>query len=129
MAEEHRIPLKNASVSSQKIKKVTYSTSTIREAIVKEFGTSSVMVSIASCESRFRQFNKDGTIFRGKQNPKDVGAFQVNEYYHLAASRKLGIDIHTLEGNIRYSRILYDRNGTRDWNWSKGMWSKGECKS
>jgi len=127
-AEEHQIRPLIATSSPSKTKNVFYSTSTIREAVIKEFGTSSIMIAVASCESHFRQTNKDGSVFRGKQNPKDVGALQINEYYHLADAKKLGLNIHTLEGNIAYARILYDRNGTRDWNWSKPMWSKGECK-
>lgn len=106
-----------------------YSTTTIKQEVQKTFGSSSIMVYVASCESRFRQLNKDGTVFRGVQNPKDVGVMQINEYYHLETSRKLGYNIHTLEGNLGYGKYLYDREGTTPWNWSKPMWSKGECKS
>lgn len=68
------------------------------------------------------QFNSDGTVHRGVQNPQDVGKYQINEGYHLEASRALGIDIYTLEGNTAYALRLYKANGTRDWNWSKWCW-------
>lgn len=82
------------------------------------------MVDIASCESHFRQLNKDGNILRGEQNPLDVGAFQINEHYHLEAAKKMGLDIETLEGNIKYARYLYDTQGTKPWNWSRACWIK-----
>ncbi len=85
-----------------------------------------LMAEIAYCESRFRQFDKDGSIFRGKVNSKDVGALQVNEYYHLERSKKLGYDIHTLEGNMKYSRILYKESGAQPWNPSSPCWMKSE---
>lgn len=111
------------------IKVNPYSTSSIREYIKKEFPDAPIMVDVASCESRFRQFKSDGSIYLGKENPLDTGVFQINQYYHLEESKKLGMDIFTLEGNVAFARILYDRNGTRDWNWSKFMWSNGECDS
>lgn len=76
------------------------------------------MIEIARCESRFRQF-VNGEVLRGIQNPQDVGVMQINEHYHLAASKRLGFNIYTLEGNMRYARYLYEREGTRPWGWSK----------
>ena len=78
-----------------------------------------IMQKIRWCESRNRQFNKDGTIYRGKINPKDVGQFQINEFYHLESSIKLGMDIYTAYGNEDYAMYLYDTQGTTPWNWSK----------
>lgn len=94
----------------------------IQEMITETFGPDSIMHSVADCESRFRQFNEDGSILRGYYNPKDVGVFQVNEYWHLETSKRLGMDIYTVEGNIAYAKHLYDLNGTRDWNASRSCW-------
>lgn len=90
--------------------------------IAETFGAGSIMSSVARCESGYRQYNADGTVLRGKVNPDDVGVFQINEHYHLADSQKMGVDIHTTEGNIKYAKHLYDTQGTRPWNWSKGCW-------
>ncbi|HEY1037512.1 MAG TPA: hypothetical protein VGE62_02920 [Candidatus Paceibacterota bacterium] len=90
------------------------------------FKDTPLLAEIAYCESRYRQFDKDGSIFRGKVNNKDVGALQVNEYYHLERSKKLGYDIHTLEGNMAYSRLLYKESGARPWNSSSPCWMKSE---
>lgn len=100
----------------------------VARLVAAEFGTSSVMYRIAACESTGsvsgvpRHFGPDGNVLRGKINPKDVGVFQINEFYHQADALKAGIDIHTVEGNIKWARKLYERNGTRDWNWSKHCW-------
>lgn len=87
-----------------------------------EFSDAPIMVRIAHCESRFRQYNRDGTVFRGKITPKDTGVFQINEYWHLAKATRMGMDIHTLDGNIAYARHLYESNGTTDWKWSRKCW-------
>jgi hypothetical protein len=79
---------------------------------------------ISWCESKNRQFNADGSIHRGEINPQDVGKYQINEFYHLEASRKLGMDIYTEEGNTMYALYLYEHEGTTPWNWSKSCWSQ-----
>jgi hypothetical protein len=81
------------------------------------------LIPVARCESGFRQFS-DGSVLRGRENPADVGALQINETYHLVASQKLGMDIYTLKGNLDYGKYLYRKNGLRDWGWSAPCWSK-----
>lgn len=98
---------------------------TTPESLITEtFGANSIMHHVARCESGKRQFQANGEVLRGRQNEKDVGIFQINEFYHLENSKKIGIDIYTPEGNVAYAKYLYDRNGTRDWNWSKECWGK-----
>ncbi len=95
------------------------------EAYVREyFKDAPIMAEVARCESHFTQFTKSGQVLRGRAVAQDVGVMQINETYHLAAAKKLGIDIYSLEGNLAYGRILYERNGTRDWMASSGCWSK-----
>lgn len=81
-----------------------------------------IMQKIAWCESGHRQFDENGEVLRGRQNPQDVGLFQINEYYHLEDSKKLGYDIYTIEGNIAYALYLYQQQGTTPWNWSRECW-------
>lgn len=84
-----------------------------------------ILEKIAICESGGNHFEADGvTVKRGKVNPLDIGMFQINEKYHLEASKKLGLDIHTLEGNIAYALVLYRQEGTTPWNWSKSCWNR-----
>lgn len=80
------------------------------------------MIRIAWCESRFRQYDKDGTLFRGKVNSSDVGVMQINTYYHLNTAKKMGLDLETVEGNMAYAKYLYEREGTTPWNSSSACW-------
>ena len=96
---------------------------------------------IAACESvgdpegTPRQFNKDGSILWGR-DPKlwninkatttDVGILQINTTIHAAELKKLGLDvIHSESDNIKFGKILYDRQGTKPWNPSKKCWGPG----
>ena len=89
----------------------------------KKYGNNErVSKNIATCESRLHQFNADGTVLKGKVNPKDIGLFQVNEKYHLADSRKLGMNIYEREGNVEYAMWLMSKQGTVPWNASKFCW-------
>jgi hypothetical protein len=83
-----------------------------------------ILAEVARCESEFRQFNKDGTILRGKANADDVGVMQINEYYHNEDAFKLGYDILTIEGNTAYARYLFEKYGVKPWNSSSPCWSK-----
>ena len=78
------------------------------------------MIAIARCESTLKQFYSNGEVVEGIVDPRDRGLFQINQYYHLESAEALGLDIETLEGNIKYARVLYDQNGFRDWSASKG---------
>jgi hypothetical protein len=81
------------------------------------------MADVAFCESRFRQFNKNGEPLRGIANKADVGVMQINEKYHADTAVRLGINIYTLEGNMEYAKYLYDTKGTKPWVHSKGCWN------
>jgi len=93
------------------------------EEIVREYYEADpILANIASCESNFRQFDKDGDVLKGRVNEKDVGVMQINIKYHLETSKKLGIDIYTLEGNLKYGKYLYETQGTSPWNASSLCW-------
>jgi hypothetical protein len=97
------------------------------ETKVREyFADIPLMAEISKCESHFRQFEKDGSIFRGKVNNQDVGAMQINEYYHKDRATKLGYDLRTLEGNMAYARLLYQEQGGQPWVSSSPCWKKSD---
>jgi hypothetical protein len=90
-----------------------------------------VLLDIAWCESNMSQ-DKKGYNYRYKivdgQKIKylwstDIGYWQINDYYHLEDSKKLGIDIYTYEGNRDYALLLYNKNGVKDWGASSACWS------
>lgn len=95
---------------------------TIKQLIEREFGKDSVMVRVAWCESKHRQFNKKGTVLRGEQNPQDVGIFQINEYWNLAEAQRLGHNIYSVDGNIEHAKYMFKRYGTKPWSWSQWCW-------
>lgn len=84
-----------------------------------------MLVKICKAESGGgHQFNKDGSVVRGKVNPSDIGYCQINEYINNDEARKLGYDIFTEEGNKDYAIYLFTHRGTEPWNSSKPIWSK-----
>lgn len=100
------------------------SSKTTKQIVQEYFADTPILADVASCESHFIQFNADGTIHRGRINPQDVGVMQINEKYHLSDSIKLGYDIYTLEGNMAYAKHLYEKQGTRPWEYSSKCWNK-----
>ena len=81
-----------------------------------------ILKKISWCESGNMQFEKDGSIHRGKINPKDIGKYQINERWNGEEALRLGFDIYSLEGNTKMALHLYKYQGTTPWNWSRGCW-------
>lgn len=83
---------------------------------------------VCSCESTGKpnnepqQFEADGSVKKGKQNPLDTGMCQINLHYHQATAERMGLDLFTEEGNIEYANWLYAREGLTPWNWSRSCW-------
>ncbi len=96
----------------------------VEDAVREYFADIPLMVEISKCESRYRQFEPNGDIFRGKINANDVGALQINETYHLKRAQKLGYDVHSLQGNMAYARLLYEEQGPQPWSSSYPCWGK-----
>ena len=97
---------------------------TVEEYVRNYFSDIPVIIEIARCESRFRQYDKDGNVLRGEQNSLDRGVMQINEYYHNDSSEKLGYNILTLEGNTSYTRYLFEKYGVKPWMSSSKCWGK-----
>ena len=104
---------------------------TVEERVREYFKDTPVMIEIARCESKFRQFNADGTVLRGGWNNGMVGVFQFFESIHVGSALARGYDLSTLEGNLGYAKHLYASSGTTPWNSAKSCWSKSvlEIKS
>ncbi len=86
------------------------------------------LIEVAYCESRFRQADSEGNLYRGVANKKDVGVMQVNEHFHEEDSKVLGYDIQTLKGNMAYARYLYEKQGMKPWKASKPCWGPKVAK-
>ncbi len=102
---------------------------TAEEYVRKYFSDIPVLVEVARCESQFRQHGKGGQTLVGVVNSFDKGVMQINEMYHEDQAAKFGLDIHTIEGNTKYARTLFEREGLRPWNSSKPCWGKTKAYS
>jgi hypothetical protein len=97
-----------------------YSTLAESEAKVREyFKDIPVMIEIARCESKFRQFTDSGNVLRSAGM---IGVFQFFESIHTTGASALGFDLATLEGNLGYAKHVYDTQGTTPWGGSKDCW-------
>jgi hypothetical protein len=74
-----------------------------------------VMIDIARCESKFRQFTDSGNVLRGGLSGGMVGIFQLFESIHTKTAKNLGFNLLTIEGNLGYARHLYTESGTTPW--------------
>jgi hypothetical protein len=120
--------VKKAESKTRTVTTVTYQKSAERVQLASA-GTPSeaeLMRRISWCESRWRQFDENGRVLRGEVDPRDSGKFQVNTYYHLTDSLKLGLDIFTEAGNEAYAWHLLRTKGTRPWEASRYCWSSEE---
>ncbi len=97
---------------------------TIETRVRDYFKDTPLLIEIAYCESRFRQYGKDGDVLRGEVVPEDIGVMQINEYFHKDAALKLGFDIYSLEGNLAYAKWLYEKEGSQPWKPSAKCWAK-----
>lgn len=122
--EEHQKWGENAIIASTTPLHEEYSTSTIKNLVIEEFGTSSPMVKVAECESSFRQYNASDTVLTGIVDSDDKGIYQINTQYQLATATSLGYDIYDPFGNIEYAKFLYQTQGLSPWSASKGCWLK-----
>ncbi|MFN3692910.1 MAG: hypothetical protein ACK4SL_02275 [Candidatus Paceibacteria bacterium] len=74
-----------------------------------------VMIEIAKCESKFRQFTDAGNVFYGGAGGGMVGIFQFYESIHKPMATALGYDLTTVDGNIAYAKHLYQQQGVTPW--------------
>lgn len=73
------------------------------------FHDSPKMVAILDCESNFVHYKSDGSVLRGRVDPRDSGVSQINTYYHPDA------DVDDIWSNLAYARKLYDEQGVTPW--------------
>jgi len=113
--------LSSGVVSAQAVATTTTSQS-VEETVREYFADIPVMIEIARCESKFRQFADSGNVLRGGAGGQMVGVFQFFDRYHTSPAYDLGFDIETLEGNLEYARYTYERQGTSPWDSARHCW-------
>lgn len=82
-----------------------------------------VFARISWCESRDRQFDDKGSVLRGV-NKEDLGKYQINVAVWGQDAARLGFDLMTEEGNEAMALYLYNKFGTKPWNYSRVCWGK-----
>lgn len=95
------------------------------EAAIREyFSDIPIMIEVARCESTWRQYEPDGSgdALRNRQGSSAKGAFQIMDSWHRADAFAMGYDTHTLEGNLGYARVLYEKQGLKPWEASRYCW-------
>lgn len=102
---------------------------TVEDTVRTFFEDTPVMIDIARCESKFRQFNTDGSVLRGGWGGGMVGVYQFYERIHAAAALALGFDLSTLEGNLGYAKHVYITQGTAPWDSAKACWQEKTVQS
>lgn len=99
---------------------------TLEQYVREYFKDTPIMAEIARCESRFRHLGKGGKVLRGEVTAEDLGVMQINEFYHEDTAKVLGIDLHTLDGNLAYAKWLYTKEGIIPWFSSSKCWQKSD---
>lgn len=117
---EQKLIKTNSSVKNQSV--------LIEDYIKQYFKDNPELIEVAKCESTFRHLGTNGNVIRGIVNRNDIGVMQINEIYHNEQAKKLGYDIHTLEGNMAYAKWLYKKEGLQPWISSSKCWSKAVSK-
>ena len=87
---------------------------TIEDRVRREFEDVPIMIEVARCESGF----KNVPSVSG-----DFGPFQINQV-HLEEMKLMGLNRIDVDDNLKFARILYARNGLRDWKNSEHCWGK-----
>lgn len=99
------------------------SSEAISALILQTFPDSPVMLEVAKCESRLRQFNEDGTVLMGGGGGNYIGIFQIGIQW-VDDAQKLDIDVYTVEGNVQFARYLYDSEIIGR---GQPLWRQWEC--
>lgn len=94
----------------------------VEEKVREYFQDIPVMIDIARCESKFRQFTDAGNVLYGGAGGGMVGVYQFYEQIHSGTAKSLGFDLSTLDGNVGYARHLYNEEGTTPWNSAIDCW-------
>ena len=113
----------NASIQSVPKEAFGPKSQSVEEFVREYFASEPVLIEIARCESQFRQYDEKGAVLRGEVVSDDIGIMQINDHFHGDTAKKMGFNIRTIEGNLAYAKMLYDKQGIAPWSASKKCWS------
>jgi hypothetical protein len=93
---------------------------TVEKAVASYFADIPIMINIASCESKFHQYDLNGNILTSATD--DLGVMQINAPAHETEATTMGYDLTNLQGNLAFARYLYEQQGTDPWVSSSSCW-------
>ncbi|HVZ75695.1 MAG TPA: transglycosylase SLT domain-containing protein [Candidatus Paceibacterota bacterium] len=99
---------------------------TVEQYVRQYFADEPILAEVASCESQFRQFDKNGNVLKNA-NSSAIGIMQIMASVHADTAEELGLDPTTIQGNLAYAKYLYEKQGLAPWNASKSCWSKSQA--
>ena len=79
---------------------------------------------IITCESGLKEDAVHVNIVDNHEWSRDIGYFQLNNYFHGSDMEKRGLDIKDKWDNLEYGFYLLKVQGTNPWVASKPCWSK-----
>jgi hypothetical protein len=95
----------------------------VENAVRFYFADIPIMIDIARCETKFKQYNPDGSAyFDGSKTY--IGVFQFAHSIHAPRAASMGFDLANIDGNLQYARYLYTTSGTNPW---KGCLPAGQA--
>jgi len=98
----------------------------VEEEIKLFFKDNPIMISVARCESTFKQYDpRTGEVLKNPGSSA-TGAMQLMSSYHRAPAKDLGWDIDTLEGNLLYADEMYRTSGLVPWEASRHCWESAD---
>ena len=100
---------------------------TLEQYVREYYKDEPILAEIARCESTFRHLGTNGKVLRGELTSEDLGVMQINEFFHEKKARELGLDIHSLHGNLTYAKWLYGKEGATPWIASESCWQKSDA--
>jgi len=126
----------SASVKTVKIEEKTLESEVNRLSVKYEVSSSTVK-KIIGCESKMYKeavnnnysyktvTNKDGSTTTVKYVwSKDWGPLQINDFWHEAVMKKMGLDIHDEWDSLEYGFYLIKKEGLKPWNASAYCWKE-----
>ncbi len=95
-------------------------------ALAREYGQDPVLaLAIIKCEGvRYGGKNNQNLDANGNVWSTDIGPWQINNFYHQARMKSLGLDIYNTQDNLRYGFMLMQEQGTIPWKASESCWKK-----
>lgn len=73
------------------------------------------MLDTIKLESRFQQYNSNGTVFVGVKNPRDTGMHMINLDESKDEIQEAGCDVEEIDCQFKVALLIYKKHGLSRW--------------